>query len=60
MLFIAIAAAIALLVIIRLFFVVIKWEIRWDIRIFEFGIHCFLLGIIATFIAMVYFGWILI
>ncbi|WP_172437736.1 hypothetical protein [Acidithiobacillus marinus] len=57
MLIAAIAAAFVILILIRMFFVVIKWEIRWDMRIFELGVHCFLLGAIITVPLMLYMGY---
>ena len=60
MLFIAIIAAILFLVFIRMFFVVIRWEIRWDIRLLEFGFHSFLIGVFGTIIALMYMGWLIV
>lgn len=57
MLIAAIAVAFVIFIIIRIFFVVIKWEIRWDMRIFEFGVHCFLLGAIISVSLMLYMGY---
>lgn len=56
MLFIAIMAAILLLVFIRMFFLVVRWEIRWDMRLLEFGFHSFLIGVLGTMIALIYLG----
>jgi len=37
---------VGLLLFLRFFWVLIRWEVRWDARLLEFGIHAFLLGII--------------
>lgn len=60
MLFIAIIAALLFLVFVRMFFVVIRWEIRWDMRLLEFGLHSFLLGAFGTMIALIYMGWLIV
>ncbi|AIA56636.1 hypothetical protein [Acidithiobacillus caldus] len=55
---IIVVSAIALsLVVGRLFYGLIRWESRWDIRILELGFHCFLLGILLTLIDMAWMGW---
>lgn len=60
MLFIAIIAALLFLIFVRLLFVVIRWEIRWDMRLMEFGFHSFLLGVFGTMIALIYMGWLIV
>jgi len=60
MLVIAIIASLLFLIFIRMFFVVIRWEIRWDIRLLEFGFHSFLIGVFGTIIALMYMGWLIV
>lgn len=60
MLFIAIISAFIFLVFIRMFFVIIRWEIRWDMRLLEFGFHSFLLGVLGTLVGLLYMGWLIV
>jgi hypothetical protein len=60
MLFIAIIAALFFLVFVRISFVVMRWEIRWDMRLLEFGFHSFLLGVLGSMIALIYVGWLIV
>ncbi len=60
MLVIAIIASLLFFVFIRMIFVVIRWEIRWDIRLLEFGFHSFLIGVFGTIIALMYMGWLIV
>ena len=46
----------ALLLFLRFFWVLIRWEVRWDMRLLEFGMHAFLPGVLLSLAALVYKG----
>jgi len=59
MLVIIVAAALLILLFARVAYGLIKWDIRFDIRIIELGFHCFVAGMLTALILMIAFGWII-
>jgi len=54
---IVLVAVVLLLIFFRMFYVLIRWEVGWDIRLLEFGFHAFLLGAGVTLGSLLYFGY---
>jgi hypothetical protein len=56
--FVGILAFVAIVIFVRIFWSVMRWEIAFDMRIFSFGFHTFLLGMVATVGLLGWFGFI--
>ncbi|HML83436.1 MAG TPA: hypothetical protein PKE37_16925 [Thiomonas arsenitoxydans] len=46
------AGVIGVLSFLRLFYGLIRWELRFDLRILEFGFHMFLLGAVSIIVVL--------
>ncbi|OCX78068.1 hypothetical protein A6O24_05450 [Acidithiobacillus thiooxidans] len=57
MIVIVLVAVVLLLIFFRMFYVLIRWEVGWDIRLLEFGFHAFLLGAGVVVGVLIYFGY---
>lgn len=49
---VAVAVVLGLLSFLRLFWGLIRWEMRFDLRILEFGFHMFLLGAVSIVVVL--------
>lgn len=51
---IGVIVVVGLLSFLRLFWGLIRWEVQFDLRILEFGLHMFLLGAVSIVLVLVW------